>query len=257
MLCDRVCNKKKSCNKCRCERVCCEVKRGKDPARLHHCFEQCGNMLPCGKHPCPKKCHAGKCGDCTIMINSTVSCACGAKKVGPPVRCGQGTPYCEKTCNKILKCGHPCYYRCHFGECKPCQEIIDKPCNCGAMIRKGAICSQDYKCTKPCDKVLACGHKCNQICHKGTCEQLVHDKRQALKERGVEVSELGCLQQCLKPRKACGHPCQETCHPGSECPLDACPIKIKISCECGKKSKIIFFRKQTLLRELWSDRPEN
>lgn len=197
-------------------------------------------MLPCGKHPCPKKCHIGPCGNCPIMVNGTLSCACGNQRVGPPIKCGQPHPYCDKICDKILQCGHSCYYKCHFGDCKPCQEIIEKKCNCGNTTIKAAICSIDYKCTKPCNKDLGCGHKCSKICHLGDCEEIIEKKRVKLKENGSSnVPDLGCLQQCFNPREACGHPCQELCHPGSECPITPCEIKIKITCQCGMK--ILFY----------------
>jgi hypothetical protein len=54
-MCKRVCPKKKNCGKCKCERVCCDSGKTKDAngnQELHHiCFELCGKMLPCGKHP--------------------------------------------------------------------------------------------------------------------------------------------------------------------------------------------------------------
>ena len=201
-------------------------------------------MLSCGKHPCPRPCHKGPCGECKIMVNKKISCACGAVSVGPPVKCGTAVPYCDKVCGKTLPCGHKCYYKCHFGECPPCQEIIDKPCECGKTIIKGAICSVSYKCTKICNKLLPCGHRCKELCHSGSCLDLIEKRRAEMKAKGIpNVPETGCLQPCKKIRSSvvpgsCDHPCQHLCHPGTPCPMDPCPVQVKVTCPCGKKAKI-------------------
>jgi transcriptional repressor NF-X1 len=237
VLCDKICKKKKSCKVHKCETKCCiSFSNSLD----HMCMEFCGRMLECGKHPCPKKCHTGKCGDCTIMMNQTLRCACGSRVIPAPIKCGTEKPICTKRCGKVLSCGHECYYACHYGDCKPCQEIVDKPCACGKkMIEKG-VCSVKMFCQSRCKNLLPCGHKCEENCHSESCLEISERKKGTLSNEGKNVAENGCTHSCGKKREACSHPCQALCHPDElECPLEPCNYLIKVKCNCGNRSKFV------------------
>lgn len=231
VLCDRVCKKKKSCGVHTCDLVCCiSVAHSLE----HTCMEHCGKMLNCGLHPCPKKCHTGKCGDCSIMMNQRLRCACGDKQIPAPTKCGTLNPVCDIVCNKALPCGHNCYYKCHFGDCKPCQEIISKPCACKKKIIPGSICSMKMYCGLSCTNLLDCGHACGITCHDEDCRTLLQQRKEELLKQGIEISEGGCTQSCGVSREACGHPCEALCHPHKPCPLEPCKYMINITCACGK-----------------------
>jgi transcriptional repressor NF-X1 len=133
VMCDSKCNKKMTCRVHKCQIICCPAKRSEDVDNLHACVQLCGKTISCKVHPCSRFCHTGPCPPCDIMMNTSLSCACGAKRVNPPVKCGTEIPICNNTCGKILECGHPCYDKCHFGDCRPCQEIVDKYCACGKV----------------------------------------------------------------------------------------------------------------------------
>ena len=81
---------------------------------------------------------------------------------------------------------------------------------------------KDVSCGLLCDKPLPnCSHKCNKICHKGSC---------------LEEGEV-CVQACQKERPHCVHCCNEPCHSGKTCPDTVCQAPITIRCKCGLKSK--------------------
>ena len=42
------------------------------------CDEICGDVLACGEHECPKRCHGGFCGDCRVRVD--VWCYCGKEE---------------------------------------------------------------------------------------------------------------------------------------------------------------------------------
>lgn len=237
LLCTQVCKKKKSCGVHRCELKCCIAFNN---SLEHLCMEFCGKMLACGIHPCPRKCHTGKCGDCTIMVNQTLRCACGDKVIPAPIKCGTEPPLCSKKCGKILPCGHSCYYTCHAGECKPCQEIIDKPCSCGKKIIPNSICSMKMFCTNLCKNKLPCGHECKEPCHSDNCLVILEKKKQELRSQGVPINQTGCLHPCGRKREACGHPCDLPCHPETPvCTLDPCKHLVRVTCKCGNRSKFL------------------
>jgi len=106
----------------------------------------------------------------------------------------------------------------HNDACPPCEELVEKMCNCDRSLMKHVKCSKEVLCGRPCENLLACGHKCAEICHKGECNA----------ERGLK----GCGRKCGKKRESCEHPCMALCHPGRPCPTDRCKIEVKVACEC-------------------------
>lgn len=174
------------------------------------------------------------------MMNQTLRCACGSKVIPAPVKCGTEIPHCNKKCGKQLACGHYCYYNCHYGDCKPCQEIVDKPCACGKKVIEKGVCSVKMFCQNVCKQKLPCGHECGQNCHSEDCLELLKKRKLEMVNQGLEISEVGCLHSCGKKRAACGHPCEELCHPETLiCPLEPCKYLVKVACKCGNRTKFI------------------
>lgn len=159
------------------------------------CLENCGEIMPCDKHTCPRTCHPGLCGACEIV--EIVSCYCGKDTKG--IKCcdegdsrtgftdaGEtvlGFYTCAKKCNREFDCGqHQCQKSCHTRartetvKCPLSTDLITT-CHCG----KSTLADLDItrqKCTDPipsceqiCNKPLACGHTCQGYCHSGTCAE--------------------------------------------------------------------------------------
>lgn len=224
-MCDRVCKKSKSCRVHKCQRVCCDANKGSDPEGHHLCLKVCGKLMNCGKHTCSEFCHLGNCRLCPVIINHPMSCACGKTVKYPPLPCDTPRPECNQPCSRSRPCGHPCYLKCHYDECSPCEELIEKPCRCGKKMMKNVRCGRETLCGVPCDTMLPCGHKCGLVCHLGACDM----------ERGIK----GCGTKCKKIKEKCGHPCEALCHPNLPCP-DKCRVQVKITCNCGNKEALVY-----------------
>ena len=183
------------------------------------------------------------------MLSRPLSCACGKERIAPPILCGTEPPKCKRRCNKILSCGHKCYFDCHFGPCPVCEEIVDKKCECGSTTIKQVKCSKAVRCQNLCDNELPCGHKCRLSCHPiGECELLRISRREKFsndtsipiaERRFFEENDLiekTCFTKCNKVKEKCKHHCMTFCHPGVECPDLFCGAMVKITCACGNKT---------------------
>ncbi|CAD8107016.1 unnamed protein product [Paramecium sonneborni] len=214
-VCDDVCKKRKSCGVHFCQKECCPP----GDQESHLCLKVCNKPLPCGQHNCDQFCHIGACQPCPIIINQPLFCPCGKSVKNPPMKCGTAPPSCLEVCNKILECGHSCKSLCHPGPCPNCMEQIEKFCRCKEN-KLSTICSKQAVCRNYCNKLLNCGHKCQEIC-------------QAQEQCPGNGSE-GCGQKC-NIKKLCNHLCQEICHPNLPCPKEPCKIQIRIVCTCGNR----------------------
>ena len=236
ILCNTICEIKLPCNKHKCLQECCLLS-----PKEHECKKICREVLSCGEHECGRKCHKGKCKPCDAKLSKPLVCACGAEVILPPVLCGTQIPTCERQCRKELPCEHLCYYRCHFGNCPPCEELVTKKCLCGNTTINKVKCSKDVKCTSLCSNVMSCGHFCSKICHKiGKCEDERKEMRNILKLEAIKESNslkmaqsFGCCLPCGKKRKDCNHLCDALCHPEIDCPITECTVICKATCSCG------------------------
>lgn len=118
------------------------------------CMRDCGYRLRCG-HVCTRKCHP------TDRLHEDF--------------------VCRKPCSKIL-CdnGHQCPKRCHE-DCGPCQYLVEKTVpSCGhVQMMKCHVEPGTFQCRVPCDKVLPCGHVCQEVCGKPClqeCEVIVKER---------------------------------------------------------------------------------
>ena len=55
---------------------------------------------------------------------------------------GSTVPQCSFPCSAERKCGHPCSYPCHEGDCPPCVVLMSKQCECGQTKVAGITCSR-------------------------------------------------------------------------------------------------------------------
>ncbi|NXN41228.1 NFX1 protein, partial [Rhinoptilus africanus] len=121
-MCDKRCNKKRSCGRHKCNEVCCVDTE-------HKCSLVCGRKLNCGLHRCEEPCHRGSCQTCWQTSFDELTCYCGESVIYPPVPCGTQPPECKKTCTRPHDCNHPVYHSCHSEEkCPPCTYLTQKWC---------------------------------------------------------------------------------------------------------------------------------
>lgn len=170
------------------------------------CNEVCADLLPCGEHLCPQKCHPGVCGACEVSVPST--CYCGKEQRDIPCEqrddvlesfdYGQlqgkddtdtttgswfeGSFTCMNSCERPFDCGvHCCQKACHphdeeVAHCPLSPDVVTH-CPCGKtpleeiMPEPRQSCSDKIEhCSKRCGKTLLCGHQCQDLCHTGACK---------------------------------------------------------------------------------------
>ena len=177
------------------------------------CKERCHKRRKCG-HACEKFCHNSDCNEytCTKPCNKlNPTCALGKHKCQKQCfeKCGQ----CKEKVQIKLKCGHP--YIC---ECWESRE------------------QDKFKCVKPCEKILKCGHKCQRLCFENCQEQKCLElvKRKLSCNHNVEVPcylpkyEILCQEECNQILP-CKHICSGTC---GKCLGGSLHVKCKR--KCGK-----------------------
>ncbi|XP_065182984.1 transcriptional repressor NF-X1-like [Sycon ciliatum] len=225
VLCDRMCNAKRSCGRHRCSQRCCTDQN-------HTCMLPCGKRLQCGQHKCEELCHRGHCDRCWQTIFDELRCHCGAQVLYPPQPCGTRPPYCNRICSRVHACNHEPQHLCHNeDQCPVCPELVTKLCMGGHEERNAVPCHlDDVSCGKHCRRPMACGeHVCDRMCHRGECL----------------ASDAVCAQACTQPRPDCGHACANPCHPGTPCPETACYTDVTLRCPCGRRSVQVSCAKAT------------
>ena len=156
------------------------------------CLKTCNVRLPCG-HSCPRLCHPDNKDHSSIQ--------------------------CRKSCGKTLSCSHKCISKCSDCKdgCKPCYVKVKKLLLCGHFA--DVNCSGDLKlvkCSERCSRKLACGHKCEELCHE-PCK---------CKERVFKQLPCGHTTKekflCWKPPQSicCNNPCDRILSCGHKCSGD-------------------------------------
>ncbi|KAF1943486.1 hypothetical protein EJ02DRAFT_400588 [Clathrospora elynae] len=209
------------------------------------CGEVCGGLMSCGEHHCSRPCHDGPCGTCEVRVPAR--CYCG--QVQKDILCCDraeekqsshshvatdgtatveqwtGSFQCPKECARPFDCGkHTCEMACHPQDadaphCPSSPDVVTH-CPCGKtalheMSKTARIACEDPipNCDKPCGQVLACGHKCQQLCHQGDC--------------------LPCLKK-VQISCRCGRTSSDTiCHQGME-EAPQCMRVCRVSLNCGR-----------------------
>ncbi|XP_064409333.1 transcriptional repressor NF-X1 isoform X2 [Latimeria chalumnae] len=215
-MCDKRCNRKRSCGRHKCNEICCVDSE-------HKCSLICGRKLNCGLHRCEEPCHRGNCQTCWQTSFDELTCCCGETIIYPPVPCGTRPPECKNPCTRKHECDHPVFHNCHSEEkCPPCTYLTQKWCMGKHELRSNIPCHLlDISCGLQCNKLLPCGmHKCKRICHKGEC-----------------VTDDQCQQPCAVSRPDCGHSCMAPCHRGSPCPRTPCNAMVVLHCNCGRRKE--------------------
>ncbi|NXI60378.1 ZNFX1 protein, partial [Chloroceryle aenea] len=127
---------------------------------------------------------------------------------------------CSRPCEFRLSCGHVCTRPCHPYDLQ----------------------HKDYRCLKPCQKVLcADGHRCPRSCYEpcGPCVVVVEKTipkcgHLQLVPCFIPDSEFICQEPCLE-KLNCGHRCNKFC--GQEC-TKQCPELVTATLKCGHNQKV-------------------
>lgn len=149
----------------------------------------------------------------------------------------EGSFECSNRCGRKFDCGiHTCEKLCHPHDDEPAQcplspDVVSR-CPCGKTFlqdisREPRTSCQDPipHCSKPCDKLLPCGHHCPDKCHTGPCRpcfQTVDVSCRCGRTTVKSVCHQGDVQQpmCFRICRAqlnCGrHECGERCCPGEK-----------------------------------------
>ena len=166
-----------------------------DPEHIEYkCEKKCINKCPKG-HGCPHPCHQKSqetCPPCAIKVPFIMP-SCQHKQL---IECHEDTAKisCKAKCSHKCTQGHQCRKLCHevCGECmepvmkvlEVCNHEINLPCHVEPI---------HSKCTKACEKVLQCGHKCQLKC-------------------GEDCTTCSCMEVVTAQFPDCGHEIQVTCH---------------------------------------------
>ena len=182
------------------------------------CKMPCGERLVCG-HACETPCH--------------VSDHFHAK--------GQCSKFCFAKCSSN---GHQCQHRCHHPiRCPQClQPVLKTVPQCGH--EQQVPCSTDpekFSCLVKCEKILTCGHNCQEACGNVCTPQCKVDCKKTLpcghqkslpcfKDPAVYNR---CNRKCTKVLE-CGHPCYRTCKERCEC-----NTKVEVELSCGHQKQLL------------------
>ncbi|XP_025197835.1 protein shuttle craft-like isoform X2 [Melanaphis sacchari] len=180
-------------------------------------------------------------------------CFCGTlpnpyhNNVDTPHSCGQVCGLQRKNSNlNYDDCHHKCTLLCHPGPCPQCVVQVLRSCACGKK-RVYAQCGQSTQiiCNNICFKTLNCfSHKCEKMCHVGSCEpctkgcpQICYcgksERQVPCTQENAMVMYYSCGNLCEKKLSCENHLCQKVCHVGQ---CDPCIALSVNRCPCGKRS---------------------
>ncbi|CAG0919302.1 unnamed protein product, partial [Notodromas monacha] len=159
------------------------------------CDEPCNAVLPCG-HECTgncRKCWRGRIHEpCSEPCVRVLVCGHECRAL-----CCELCPPCEQDCSNLCehsrcakKCGEPC---------DPCEEMSAATCS---DCPKNS-CELFLDCSKNCESVLLCGHKCIGICGE-LCPPCWFCNNELFCKYG-NVEEFGTPKTRLIGIPECGH----------------------------------------------------
>ncbi|XP_001949970.2 NFX1-type zinc finger-containing protein 1 [Acyrthosiphon pisum] len=212
-----------------CEKNC---HKDDDPDHEEYkCLKPCANINKmCSlSHKCQKMCYED-CSLCTVKIKKVLPC--GHTKNDVPCGLNINDIKCILPCTRKLACVHKCQSKC-YEKCKPCENQVVKVIpDCGHSITMKCKTLPERKlCTKKCNRILACGHMCKNLCAEECttkdCEEIVLQKNSKLacghnqvwvlccdKDKEFRLDSQYLLDKCREPclqKLNCNDICLGTC----------------------------------------------
>ncbi len=187
------------------------------------CDEPCERTLPCGHH-CSLLC-GEQCGKEPCKVRVTKDLACGhTKKLQCFLSSDTEALRCERPCEAVLSCKHPCQKKCSDPCTERCMKEVNKAWPCGHKLKRKCYQAQDpekHPCQKACQKTLPCSHRCTNRCGESCTEKCkipVEKKYPCSHVNKIAccatLKEFPCRQKC-NMTLSCGHECEglcTTCH---------------------------------------------
>ena len=179
------------------------------------CKMPCGDRLVCG-HACETPCH----------ISNQV----------------HQKSWCSKLC--LMKCcpdEHQCQYPCHYPRsCPECRhpELKTVPQCSHEQLVPCSIDPAKFCCRVECEKILTCGHHCQEACGKSCTRQCMVDCKKTLlcgheKSMPCFKDSVVCNSNCTKVLD-CGHRCSKKCKQRCEC-----NTKVDVELACGHRKQVL------------------
>ncbi|XP_070758638.1 NFX1-type zinc finger-containing protein 1 isoform X2 [Enoplosus armatus] len=205
-----------------CGHVCTRVCHPYDPEHKDYkCVKKCQKILCDQGHKCPLVCYKECPEKCPVRVEKIIP-ECQHTQMVP---CHQDptTFVCQRPCQKLLDCGHPCDSRCGESCTSECKVKVTLKLRCGHSQQDACFYktqTEGPECTTPCEHQLKCGH----VCH-GTCGKCYQGR-----------FHFPCLQQCER-LLICSHKCREPCTrdcPPCQKPCENCCVHSKCMKPCGQ-----------------------
>ena len=178
-----------------------------DDPSIVKCRARCDRKLECG-HRCPGVCSQA-CGAIICRRKVVKEYGCGHEQ---RVRCFESkTAICKVPCPRRERCTHKCKGLCGEPCSKyPCQVPLVKTLPCGHKVEMPCSLSiDDVQCPVSCQAELPCGHECTGTCWE--CKQRgSHEICQSPCNR-VLVCSHRCQEMCSKPCPPCARKCSRRC----------------------------------------------
>ena len=187
-----------------------------DPV-LAKCTKPCQRKMECG-HPCRgvcgESCSSYKCSEpvkLTLPCDHVSTISCHDRSAGIVYEC-------NKPCEKMLPCGHPCKSTCSSPCTAQCTQKVPFTCRKGHHTYKVKCFDSknpDLFCDKKCVEKLPCGHACTNKCGEecSSCARSVDKHCPCGHKHEFKCGEYGvcsCKKKCLVILQ-CGHECSGKC----------------------------------------------
>uniref|UniRef100_A0A7N6AWJ7 RZ-type domain-containing protein n=1 Tax=Anabas testudineus TaxID=64144 RepID=A0A7N6AWJ7_ANATE len=205
-----------------CGHVCARICHPADAEHKEYkCGKKCQKILCDLGHRCPLVCYKKCPKDCPAKVEKIIP-QCQHTQMVP---CHQDpkTFTCQKPCQKMLPCGHPCDAVCGEPCTRDCKVKVTLMLKCGHSQKDSCFYKtriEKLECKTPCKHQLMCGHACRGSC--GRCFQ--------------GRFHFPCHHQCER-LLICSHKCREPCTrdcPPCQRPCENCCIHSKCMKPCGQ-----------------------
>ncbi|KAM3727620.1 NFX1-type zinc finger-containing protein [Dirofilaria immitis] len=216
------CNFIRSCGHA-CNQPCHRTDEEHQGKCTQSCPKTCSTIF---RHPCSRLC-GESCGACQFFESKIFPCG---HTTGVVCHLFEKA-VCQQKCPKKLPCGYQCVEKCS----DPCKCLHKLLLACGHTVT--AACSEkqkvkcivevdkifttcshhcmvpchnyeNAKCSKNCEQVLPCGHRCQSLC--GDCTLVGCDKCTSLCGKRLPCGH-NCLRTCGVPCEPCIAPCSNQC----------------------------------------------